>query len=260
VLLLKFLLAPALIGAVTLAGRKWGPGVAGWLLGLPLISGPVLLFLDLEQGPEFASRAAQACLLGLMGWGAFCFVYAYVCRKFSWPISTAIGWMAYFIVAAAVLPVKLGVATSFALVATVIAAMLFAFPQGAPFHGGVGEVKYELWWRMATAAVIVATLTAVAKFLGPVRSGVLTMFPAYTTIFAVFTHRQQSQAAVTILKSVTAGLYTQAVFFVILSLALPRFALPLAFAMALAGALLMQALTLVYLRRQSAVASRIEVR
>jgi hypothetical protein len=260
VLLLKILLAPALIGAVTLAGRKWGPGIAGWLLGLPLISGPVLLFLDLEQGPDFASRAARACLLGLIAWGAFCFAYAYACRKFSWPISTAIGWIAYFIVAAAVLPVKFGLATSFALAATVFAVMLFAFPEGAPFHGSIGEVRYELWWRMGTAAVIVATLTAVARFLGPVRSGVLTMFPAYTTIFAVFTHRQEPLAAVTILKSVTAGLYTQAVFFVILSLALLRFALPLAFAVALAGALLMQSLTLVFLRRQNAVASRMEVR
>ena len=250
-LLLKILLAPALIGAVTLAGRKWGPGIAGWLLGLPLISGPVLLFLDLEQGPDFASRAAQACLLGLMGWGSFCIAYAYACRKFTWPISTAIGWAAYFIVAAAVLRLHLGLATSFALVATVIAAMLFSFPQGAPFHGGIGEIRYELWWRMGTAAVIVATLTAVARFLGPVRSGVLTMFPAYTTIFAVFTHRQEPLAAVTILKSVTAGLYTQAVFFIGLALALVRWRLPVAFAVALSGALLMQAITLVFLRRRA---------
>ncbi len=138
-LLLKILLAPALIGAVTLAGRTWGPGIADWLLGLPLISGPVLLFLYLEQGPDFASRAAQACLLGLMGWGSFCIAYAYACRKFSWPVSTAIGWTAYFIMAAAVLRLNLGMATPFALVATVIAIMLLAFPDGAPFHGGIGE-------------------------------------------------------------------------------------------------------------------------
>ncbi len=104
---------------------------------------------------------------------------------------------------------------------------------------------------MGTAAVIVATLTGVAKFLGPVRSGVLTMFPAYTTIFAVFTHRQEPLAAITILKSVAAGLYTQAVFFVGLALALVRWKLPIAFALALSGALLMQSLTLVFLRRRA---------
>lgn len=250
-LLLKILLAPALIGAVTLAGRKWGPGVAGWLLGLPLISGPVLLFLDLEQGPEFTSQAARAALLGLIAWAAFCFAYAWSCRKFTWHISTAIGWLAYFCVAAAVLHLHSGTGTSFALVAIVVALMLLAFPQGAPFHGGVGEARHELWWRMGTAAVIVATLTTVAKFLGPVRSGVLTMFPAYTTIFAVFTHRQQALAAVTVLKGVTAGLYTQAIFFVVLYFALLRWTMPLAFAQALAAAVLVQAVTLFYLRRRA---------
>ena len=41
-LLFKIFLAPVLILLVSLAGRKWGHGVSGWLLGLPLGSGPIL--------------------------------------------------------------------------------------------------------------------------------------------------------------------------------------------------------------------------
>jgi len=37
----KLLLTPALLGLVSLAGRRWGPAVSGWLVGLPLTSGPV---------------------------------------------------------------------------------------------------------------------------------------------------------------------------------------------------------------------------
>ena len=59
-MVLKALLAPLLILLATLAGRRWGPGVGGWLAGLPLTSGPVSLILALEQGPEFAARAALA--------------------------------------------------------------------------------------------------------------------------------------------------------------------------------------------------------
>ena len=39
--LLKLLLVPALIYAVTLAGRRWGPDVAGWLSAFPILSGPI---------------------------------------------------------------------------------------------------------------------------------------------------------------------------------------------------------------------------
>ena len=55
----KLLLTPLLIGAVSLAGRRWGPSVSGWLVGLPLSSGPVVFFFALEQGNRFASTAAS---------------------------------------------------------------------------------------------------------------------------------------------------------------------------------------------------------
>ena len=58
-LLAKVVLTPLFIAAVTLAGRRWGPAVGGWLAGLPLTSGPVSVFLALEQGPGFAARASS---------------------------------------------------------------------------------------------------------------------------------------------------------------------------------------------------------
>src|SRR5262245_53761748 len=76
-LLFKIILAPILIGLVTLAGRRWGPGVSGWLLGLPLNSAPILFFMLLEQGPQFTSRAALGSLLGIIAWAGFSLVYAY---------------------------------------------------------------------------------------------------------------------------------------------------------------------------------------
>ena len=66
-LLVKLLLVPGLIGGITLAGRRWGPAVAGWLSGFPVVTGPILLFVALEQGPQFASTTAAAALAGLAG-------------------------------------------------------------------------------------------------------------------------------------------------------------------------------------------------
>ncbi len=250
-LLFKILLAPLLIAAVTLAGRKWGPAVAGWLLGLPLTSGPVLLFLALEQGPQFASQAARGCLLGLVAWAAFTIAYAYCCRKWSWLVSTIFGWMAYFVVAIVLLPMTMNVVWAFLLVIVALVATLVAFPPGAPARNKVLEEKNELWLRMISAAVIVLALTGLAKLLGPTKSGLLTTVPAYSTILAVFTHHQQPAAAITVLKGVVTGLFTAAIFFLVLSLALLRLGGVTAFALAAVGALVMQISTLMYLRRSA---------
>ncbi len=59
IFLLKLLLVPTFIGIVSLAGRRWGPTVSGWLVGLPLTSGPVAFFLALEQGNVFAAQASR---------------------------------------------------------------------------------------------------------------------------------------------------------------------------------------------------------
>ena len=48
-LLLKLVLTPALIAAASLAARRWGQAVGGWLVGLPLTSGPVAVFIALEH-------------------------------------------------------------------------------------------------------------------------------------------------------------------------------------------------------------------
>jgi chromate transport protein ChrA len=52
VLILKLLLIPGFLLLISLAGKRWGPSVAGWLSGLPVVVGPILFFLAIEQGPR----------------------------------------------------------------------------------------------------------------------------------------------------------------------------------------------------------------
>src|SRR3990172_1682278 len=93
-LLLKLILVPVLIGALSLAGRRWGPAVGGWLAGLPWTSGPVALFLALEQGTTFASNAAQGTLMGLVSVAAFCLAYSVTAGRRGWRASLRGGWAA----------------------------------------------------------------------------------------------------------------------------------------------------------------------
>ena len=64
ILALKLILAPIIIGSASLAGRKWGPAVSGWIVGMPLTSGPVIFFVALSHESAFAANAALGVLSG----------------------------------------------------------------------------------------------------------------------------------------------------------------------------------------------------
>lgn len=96
VLALKLILTPTLVGLASLAGRRWGPAVSGWLVGLPLTSGPIIFFLALGHGPSFAQAAAVGTLMGTVSQAVFCLAYAWMAvRPSSGPLSLAAGVLAF---------------------------------------------------------------------------------------------------------------------------------------------------------------------
>ena len=96
---LKLLLTPVLIAIATLASRRYGPALGGWLAGLPLVSAPVSIFLALDEGPDFAATAARAGLLGLVAVAGFCVAYVLVARKGGWLPAALAGIGAYLLAA-----------------------------------------------------------------------------------------------------------------------------------------------------------------
>ena len=97
-LLLKIGLTPLLIGAASLAGRRWGAAIGGWLIALPLTSGPVAFFVALDQGPAFAARETAGSLLGVLAIAAFAVAYAGVARRAGWPWATGAATVAFAVV------------------------------------------------------------------------------------------------------------------------------------------------------------------
>ena len=57
-LALKLLLVPAFLLLISLAGRRWGPEVAGWLAPMPGGTGPMTRAMLLANVVEAAERAA----------------------------------------------------------------------------------------------------------------------------------------------------------------------------------------------------------
>ena len=67
---LRSVAAAVLVAAVALADRRWGPTVAGLLLGFPIIIGITLLF-TMPQGREAVGSLGAAALYGLIPLAAF---------------------------------------------------------------------------------------------------------------------------------------------------------------------------------------------
>ena len=89
---LELLVAPALVGAATLAARRWGQEIGGLVSAFPAIVGPVLLIAALEHGATFAARAANGTLLGLVALATFAVAYGWTATRAGWPGSLAAGW------------------------------------------------------------------------------------------------------------------------------------------------------------------------
>jgi hypothetical protein len=95
ILLLKLTLTPVLIGAASLASRRWGSEVGGWLVGIPFTSGPIAFFLAIGPGPRFAADAAVGILAGAVSQTAFALAYASVALRYGWVACVAAATIAF---------------------------------------------------------------------------------------------------------------------------------------------------------------------
>src|SRR5580704_6261917 len=60
---------------VSYASRKWGTGFGGLLSGMPLTSGPVSVYLMIEQGRGFAAVSAVSSLVSIGAVAMFSLIY-----------------------------------------------------------------------------------------------------------------------------------------------------------------------------------------
>jgi hypothetical protein len=243
-LALKLVLVPAFVWLLALAAGRWGPRVAGWLAGLPIVAGPILLFIALEQGADFAARAAASALAAVAATVTFIVAYAHSAQHARWPIALSVGLAAWLCAAWVVVQLPESVGVSLVLAATALFAAPRIFPRPAPEHGGRAVGRGELAARMLAGALLTVAVTLVAGVVGPRWSGSLAIFPVLASVLAVFSHRAQGPAFVAaLLRSMTLGMGSLATFCLVLATTLPMLGLVAAFTLATAGTALVQAAT-----------------
>jgi len=243
-LLLKVVVTPALIAAATLAGRRWGDRLSGWLVGLPLTSGPVLFFLAIDQGSRFATTAALAVLVGTISQVAFAVAYAWAAARTGWPVATAAGCAVFALSTIGFQRVSLPALPAFALVTASLMLATLLMPRSRPAARRVSASRWDLPVRIVVATGLVLLLTGIASAIGPHLTGLLSPFPVYAGVLTIFAHRQSADAAINVLRGLLLGLFSFAAFFLVLAIGLSGFSIGLAFLVATGTALLIQGLTL----------------
>ena len=241
-LLLKLTIVPALLCVISYAGRRWGPAVAGWLGGFPSLTGPVLLFLALERGPEFTAQAAVLSLSAVFPAVAFCVAYAWACLRLPWygALACAISVWALAVQPLAALP--LTAAWSFALALLTLALAPRAFPRAQGEWGGRALPARELILRMGAGAAMVLAVTAAAEALGPAWTGLFAAFPVMSTVLAVFSQRANGPGfVVALLRAMLGGFYAYLTCCAAVALLLPRWGIAATFFTAVVAAVVVQA-------------------
>ncbi len=233
----RMLATAGIVLAVTLVVGRVGPRLGGVVAGLPIVVGPGLVFLALDEPPAYVAEAALFTLVSLSATQGFMLAYGSAARR--WRPLSAIGAAvaAWALCAAALSGGTPGPWGAFALFVAAALVTRWALgrlrrkPDHAPPAGGGGM----LLLRAALAGVLVGAITVASEALGPRLAGLLLAYPVGMTVIAVTIHqRQGAETAIGTLHAAALGTISIAAF----GLAVALLAVPLGALTALGPALI----------------------
>ena len=250
-LILKLTVVPLALLAFGIVERLHGPRIAGWLAGFPIVAGPLLVFVTLDQGAAFGSAAALGAFFGLVPWLAFAMTYAWAARRWRWFWCALIGFAVWTLVAMLAVWVEDGPRwlETIPLIAFVIA--LFAQPRGEASD----EEREHVWWglpaRMVAGAALTMVITQCASAMGTHWSGIFATFPVMGSIIAISSHVQYGRHAVQeAVAGMSMGLASVGAFCFAAYILLAMTGIWTAFALALAASSTAHALTWLLFKRK----------
>jgi hypothetical protein len=235
---LRLALVPLAVWAASIAARRWGHAASGYLGGLPLIGGPITLFLALDQGVGFASTSALFTLAAIAAQCAHLLALSHAAARLGWAGSLLAGWTAFALVAVAVAALPL---TAPAAATLALAGLAAAWKWLPPIRGHSAPPAVpalELRLRVAAAFVLAAGILLAAPILGPVASGILLSVPITGSIMPPFTLALYGREALARLaRGFVVGLSGFTAFFLTVAAGLPAWGVGPGFTAAVLAAL-----------------------
>jgi hypothetical protein len=235
ILVLKLTLVPLLIAGITLAGRRWGPAIAGCLSGMPIVAGPIMFFMAIEQGAVFASQAIVGMLLGVLAVLGFNLAYAWASIRLSWRGSLPVALVIYFSAIAVLNETTISLNGSGVLVFLCLLAAARLFPPvRSKASAATALPRWEILIRMSAGAILVLAVTYGAARCGAHLSGLFASFPVISMVLAVFSHRQSGhEFSIRLLHGIVFGWFAFVFFCLSLGWALPSLGIAGAFLLAI---------------------------
>jgi hypothetical protein len=195
-LILKLTIVPLALLIFGIAERLHGPRIAGWLAGFPIVGGPLLVFVTLEQGTNFGSQAALGAYFGLVPWLAFTATYAWCSRFWSWWGCTIAGFAVWTVLAFAAVTMQSGPRWLEILPFVILVCAVCLYPRGEASD----EEREHIWWglpaRALAGAGLTVAITQFATMLGTHWSGIFTTFPVMGSIICISSQLQYGRHAV----------------------------------------------------------------
>jgi hypothetical protein len=250
----KLVLTPLLIASASLAGRRWGALLSGWLIALPLTSGPIALFIALDLGPTAGAAAATGALVGATAQVAFALAYVGASRRWGWVASLGAASLAFVgatIMVAFVVPPEPPLLFGLALVVVAAGlAILRQRPADAPLEV-IQPGRWDIPARAIVATTLVLLISASAPIIGGHAAGVIATYPVYISVLTSFAHRLAGPGqAIAVVRGLLLGLPGFSTFFLVVATTLPGWPTLAAFGAALASAIAINvAILLVTIRR-----------
>lgn len=232
-LFLKIAVTPLLMWLVSTVARRRGNFAGGLAAGLPITSGPISVYLALDNGTAFAAQAAFGSLVGLAVVTVTYVAYSWSARWQGVPGTVFMAALAFagsslLLHALSSLPVS---------IVTTLAAMVVLLritQEKSDLHVIVpSRHRWDMPARIAASLLLVLCVTAFADVLGPHASGYLSPIPVVAWPLIVFAHaRSGCSAAQAAIRGTSIGIPSVLIFYAFVLWRIDRDGLVLTFALA----------------------------
>lgn len=237
--ILKLAAIPLLLWMVMIISRHFGSLVGGVVSGLPLTSATISFFMAIEQGSDFAYRAAWGAFQGILAYVVFGVVFIHVSRRCHWAIAFLTAVLAFFSAAwiSVTLPIALWLWIPLSALSMLIGVRLMPSldPQGKSVPAS--QYKKPPYLQMVSGSVLTLLITTIANLVGPTFSGILLFFPVIGGALGIFLLKNQyNNAAIQLYQGAILGKFTGWTFMLTLLLCLPLTNIPIAYGLGLIAA------------------------
>jgi hypothetical protein len=181
-------------------------------MGWPLVTGPIIFIIFLQEGANFAAKTAHGALLGQISLIAFAWSYAFVALRAPWYISIGSASIIFigsvYLISLLSIPLEL----TFFLLAIALFSVNRFWPDYVPITTPLASPKWELYLRIALVITLVFLLSEFSQTLGPGLTGGFSTYPVIATIMGTFNHKRfGASAAISLHQGLMQRLYITSV-------------------------------------------------